>query len=65
MMLFMIFLAGQLGTLGKMQYSHSAQCPEVPSPGGEAGRLLHVVPPPQLRSRVKLDGAGVVAQEPQ
>ena len=57
----MIFLAGQLG---KMQSSHCAQCPEVPSPGGEAGGLLHVAPPPQLRARVKLDGAGVVAQEP-
>ena len=34
-------------------------------PGGHALVELHVEPPPQLRVAVKLDGAGVVAQEPQ
>ena len=34
-------------------------------PGGHALVELHVEPPPQLRVMVKLDGAGVVAQEPQ
>ena len=55
----------QSSFMNNLHYLHSLRNVNANCPGGDTPTVLHVPPAPELRVFVKLDGAGVVAQEPQ